>query len=165
MAKESETVLVAELAAFTFRESWSEEGNKTDIDEYINEHFTVEKVLNELTDPSIIYLVAFNRYQPIGYVKLQRNLKPDNYDLEKPFAIDRVYVHKPFQGNKVGSQLLELAIDIAVNESYKTVWLGVWNENLAAIRLYERFGFHRFGTYQFIMGSIVSDDYLMMRKI
>ena len=33
------------------------------------------------------------------------------------------------------------------------IWLGVWEKNLRAIRLYEKWGFKKVGTKEFILGS------------
>ncbi len=165
IANLNDSISVSNLASETFRESWTEEGNEADVNQYLSENFTAEHISKELADKNITYLLAFNNNEPIAYLKLERNLMPDNYQLEKPISISRVYVRKLYQGKQIGSVLLDQAIAIAKKEDYKTIWLGVWNQNYNALQLYERFGFERFGIYQFVMGSALSDDYLMMKKI
>lgn len=164
-AEPKDFALVAKLAEQTFRESWTEDGNEADIDQYVNENFTKEKIAAELSDNNISFLLAFEDEQPVAYVKLKRNLQPDNHQLEKPVSVSRVYVRKPFQGKQIGTKLLEQAESLTRKENFKTLWLGVWNENLGALRLYKRFGFEQFGIYKFIMGTVSSDDFLMMKKL
>lgn len=157
--------IIALLAEETFRESWTEEGNECDVDTYVNENFTQEKVKEEITKVKARYLLALDDRYPVAYVKLESHLQPDGFELEKPISVSRVYVRKLFQGKGIGFYLLNLCVKLAQEEGFKTMWLGVWNENYRALRLYEQFGFERFGMYQFIMGTAVSDDYLMMRKL
>ena len=164
-ANPEECRLVAHLTEYTFRESWTEDGNESDVTHYVNENFSQEVIKHELKGSSIIYLLAFNEEVAVGYIKLERNLQPEGHQYVKPFSISRVYVMKSFQGNQIGSRLLQQAIEIATKENFEMIWLGVWNENYRALHLYERFGFERFGTYQFIMGKAISNDYLMMKKL
>ncbi len=165
LANANDFIAVSTLAAETFRESWTEEGNETDIDQYVNDNFIVGKIIEELADANITYVIALHNDEPIAYLKLERNLMPDNYHLEKPVSVSRVYVRKLYQGKQIGSVLLDQAIAIAKKEKYKTMWLGVWNQNYNALRLYERFCFEKFGVHRFVMGTAGSDDYLMMKKI
>ncbi len=165
LATSTDTYLVAQITEETFRESWTEEGNQEDMDHYISENFTNQIVEKELANLQIAYLLAFDGNYPVGYLKLDFNLQPDTYQLEKPASISRVYVRKSQQGLQIGSSLLKQAIAKSLVENYKTIWLGVWNQNNGAMRLYQKFGFVQFGMYQFIMGSVVSDDFLMMRKL
>ena len=165
VAKPEESAMLAQLTEQTFRESWTEEGNEADVDQYVSESFAASVMSKELANPAISYLLALNSNNAVAYCKLERNLQPDNHELEKTISISRVYVSKAFHNKQIGSELLKRSIELAQQEKFKTIWLGVWNENHSAIRLYERFGFVRFGTYQFIMGTAVSNDYLMMRLV
>lgn len=165
IATEKDAQILALLSASTFRESWIEEGNEADINLYLSQYFTNEQIKRELEDETIIYLLAFNGDEVIGYSKSELNLQPEGYELDLPFSISRVYIDKQYQRMKVGSGLLKQTIDIAREQDFKTIWLGVWNQNNDAIRLYQRFGFSQFGHYKFVMGSIVSDDYLMWLKL
>ena len=156
---------VVQLSANTFIESWKESEEEKDINTYVKENFNAERVLSELNDESIIYLFAEINGHPVGYIKLQQNCQPEGHELVRPIAIHRLYVEKEKQGLKIGSLLISKAKSIAAEEKYNFLWLGVWNRNYGALRLYERMGFTVFGEYKFIMGASVSDDYLMKCKI
>ncbi len=94
-------------------------------------------------------------------MKLQREFQPEGHILESPVALHRLYIKKEYQGLGYGTRLIQEAFGMARKEGFKYLWLGVWYQNLRAIQLYERMGFEIFGNYLFIMGSIVSNDYLM----
>jgi ribosomal protein S18 acetylase RimI-like enzyme len=165
LAEPESFAAIADLATFTFRESWIEPGNESDIEEYIDSHFSPEVMERELAKDTILYYIIALKGESAGYIKLQKNDQPENYRLERPLAIHRIYIKKQFQNLKLGSQLIEFAISFAKENGFSNVWLGVWNENYGAIRFYEKYGFIRFGNYEFIMGNIVSDDYLMGLKL
>ena len=149
----------------TFCESWLESDNTDDINVYVQENFGQEQLQKELTDDSIIYLLLRSGERPIAYIKLERNANPEGFTLLRPLALHRIYVRKEYHGQRSGTKLIEAAIAIAHNEGFMNIWLGVWNVNHGAIRLYEKFGFQIFGNYQFIMGSIISDDFLMKLEL
>lgn len=157
--------MVADLAAFTFREAWLEPGNEQDLERYVEENFNLDVIKKELSNADITYLLVFAEDELAGYVKLQRNDQPEGYELKKTVALHRLYIKAKFRNMKLGGALVEHSISLAEKEGFQSIWLGVWNENHHAIRFYNRFGFERFGNYQFIMGSIVSDDYLLKKEL
>ena len=149
----------------TFSESWMESDNSNDIEVYVKEYFGREQLEKELKNDGILYLQMRSGSTSVGYIKLERQASPEGYVLENSLALHRIYVRKEYQGRRLGTKLLEAAIAIGHTEGFKTIWLGVWNANKGAIRLYEKFGFQIFGNYQFKMGSTISDDYLMKLEL
>ncbi len=76
----------------------------------------------------------------------------------------QVYVRAGHRNNGIGAKLVEHLIEHARHHVLQ-VHLGVWSENLPAIRLYERFGFRTYGTeprYLFVDGRFI-DEHLMVR--
>lgn len=61
--------------------------------------------------------------------------------------------------------LLQRSLEIAKQENFSSIWLGVWHKNEKAIQLYKRYGFEYFGNYHFIMGTVVSEDYLFKKML
>jgi len=76
----------------------------------------------------------------------------------------QVYVRPRLRGQGVGQRLVEHLLDHARHHVLQ-VHLGVWSENVPAIRLYERLGFKVYGTeprYLFVNGRFI-DEHLMVR--
>lgn len=61
--------------------------------------------------------------------------RPDEY------YIDTVCVHPEFRGKDIGSLLLHHAEDVALGEGFSKLALNVEEENVAALRLYDRVGY------------------------
>ena len=45
----------------------------------------------------------------------------------------------------------------------RTLWIGVWSENLGAQRFYARHGFGRVGSYEFPVGRVRDLEYILRR--
>ncbi|RPD45736.1 N-acetyltransferase [Hymenobacter sediminis] len=58
--------------------------------------------------------------------------------------IKRIAVLQAYHGQKVGQRLYNQAIQLAQQAQAADVWLGVWEEDPRAIRLYEKKGFVAF---------------------
>ncbi|MFD2832491.1 GNAT family N-acetyltransferase [Christiangramia antarctica] len=72
---------------------------------------------------------------------------------------------KEFHGKKVGKMLYDKAIELAKEKNIDNVWLGVWEENLRAIRFYEKNGFVAFDKHIFKLGNDEQTDIMMKLKL
>jgi ribosomal protein S18 acetylase RimI-like enzyme len=76
----------------------------------------------------------------------------------------QVYVRPEHRGSGMAAALVEHLIEHARRHVVQ-VHLGVWSENVPAIKLYERLGFATYGTeprYLFVNGRYI-DEHLMVR--
>lgn len=76
--------------------------------------------------------------------------------------LQRLYVETSLQGRGLGRKLLEAALAHPRLAEAKRVFLQVWEENERALRLYESFGFRRFGMTTFGVGSEVMEDLVLV---
>jgi len=68
-------------------------------------------------------------------------------------------------GKGLGKQLLFLTLAQAIDLGHKSMWLGVWEENEAAIRFYQKWGFEQKSAHNFMLGSDLQNDWLMTRSL
>lgn len=76
----------------------------------------------------------------------------------------QVYVRPEHRGTGMSGALVE-HLAAHVPEGVRQIHLGVWSENIPAIKLYEKLGFTTYGTeprYLFVNGRYI-DEYLMVR--
>lgn len=153
------------LSRKTFYDAFEHLNNPEDFEAYTSVAFTLEKLLVELENPDSQFYFALIDDQPVGYVKLNyRNAQTEFNDADA-IEVERIYVLASQQGKKIGNQLLDFAIDKAVKEDMKYIWLGVWEHNHNAQRFYERNGFVTCGSHHFWVGNDKQTDILMRRDL
>ena len=145
----------------TFFETFSKSNSEENMQKYLDEGFSIEKLTTELTDSNAEFYFAVLDLEVIGYLKLnfgdsQTELK-DNKSLE----IERIYVSKEFHGKSVGQLLYDKAIEVAKQKNANYVWLGVWEENPRAISFYKKNGFVEFDKHIFKLGNDEQIDIMM----
>ncbi|WP_448528715.1 GNAT family N-acetyltransferase [Raineya sp.] len=155
------------LAQETFREKWTPIDGKELVESYIQKNMQISHFQNALQNSDISFWIAFWQGKPCGYLKIIRNAIPDNYTyLGKCFLqIEKLYLFAFAQRLKIGSELMKIALQVAQNENFDVIWLGVWSKNEQAIRFYEKFGFQKIGDWIFVMGDKICEDEWIMAKV
>lgn len=102
----------------------------------------------------------------IGFVQLTRGtLEECVAQKEKPIELQRLYVAQECHGRGVGKALIERAEEMAREQGFATLWLGVWEENFKAQKVYERMGFGKVGEHDFKMGECVQTDWILSKDL
>ncbi|MNU25424.1 Protease synthase and sporulation negative regulatory protein PAI 1 [compost metagenome] len=158
-------IALQQIGRKTFEETFSESNSKENMEKYLREGFSEEKLLDELADENSEFYFAIDDGDIIGYLKInfgnaQTELK-DNKGLE----IERIYVLSKYHGKKVGQLLYDHAIEIATKSLAKYVWLGVWEENPRAINFYKKNGFVEFDKHIFVLGDDEQTDIMMKKRL
>ena len=76
--------------------------------------------------------------------------------------LKRLYVVPGAQGAGLGGRLLQAALDW-LSAPGRTLWVGVWSENLGAQRFYASAGFEKVGDYLFPVGSSRDHEFILRR--
>lgn len=153
------------LSIQTFKETFEEVNTEEDMQKYLDENLSIEKLKTELENPNSEFYFAENNDEILGYLKLNFKDAQTEKVEENHFEIERIYVLKAFLGQKIGQILFDKAIEIGREKNLEYVWLGVWEENHRAIRFYGKNGFEIFGKHDFVLGEDVQTDLLMKMKI
>jgi ribosomal protein S18 acetylase RimI-like enzyme len=161
----SEIYLLQGIGRQTFFETFSSSNSEENMNNYLEEGFSIEKLTDELNDKNSEFYFAMLGQSVVGYLKInfgdsQTEIK-DSLSLE----IERIYVLKEFHGKKVGQLLYEKAIQIALQMDADYIWLGVWEENLRAISFYKKNGFIEFDKHIFKLGDDEQTDIMMKLKL
>ena len=153
------------LSNQTFKETFEEVNTEEDMQKYLLENLSIEKLKTELENVNSEFYFAENNGEILGYLKLNfKDAQTEKLE-ENHFEIERIYVLKAFLGQKIGQILFDKAIEIGREKNLEYVWLGVWEENHRAIRFYGKNGFEIFGKHDFVLGKDVQTDLLMKMKI
>ncbi len=157
--------VLRDLAEHTFREAYAEDTDTTNMERYVARHFTLEQVLQDLSDAQAQYLLAMHDDEPIGYALLRRYRTHPDIDGQPALMLHRIYVRRHYWCKQVGASLLQHIIQIAQKEKFACIWLVVWDQNIRAIRFYEKYGFAHCGYELFELGDEITNDWVMQKKL
>lgn len=147
----------------TFYETFAKHNSEDEMQKYLDESFASEKLIKELTTLDSQFFIAWEGESPIGYLKLNSGKAQTELQDENSIEIERIYVKSKYHGKKMGQILYDKALEIALQEKKKYLWLGVWEENVRAVNFYKKNGFVEFDKHIFKLGNEEQTD-LMMRK-
>jgi diamine N-acetyltransferase len=157
----NDIVQLCEIGKITFVETYGDQNTPENLKNYLQEKFNKEQISDEIQTPKTIFLLVELENEPIGYAKMRFNLV-ENPD-EKALEIERIYISKKYHGQKYGAMLMQKCIDVAIENKYESIWLGVWEHNPKAISFYQKWGFEVFGEHIFQLGDDAQTDFLMKK--
>ncbi|MNJ88795.1 Protease synthase and sporulation negative regulatory protein PAI 1 [compost metagenome] len=149
----------------TFEETFTAYNTAANMQQYLKEGFSSEKLLNEINDPGAKFYLAVMDKEVVGYLKINSGNSQTEMKDSKALEIERIYVLAQYHGLKVGQLLYEKALQIAIDKGVKYIWLGVWEENPRAIRFYTKNGFTEFDKHIFKLGTDEQIDIMMRKEI
>ena len=149
------------ISKTTFTETFASVNTEENMRRYLNENLRIDKLKEELNNPNSQFYFAKAKDQIIGYLKINLPGSQTEKSFSGSLEIERIYVLKKFQHQKIGHLLLEKAKHIAKEMAYPYLWLGVWEHNSKAINFYTRHGFAEFGSHAFQLGDDEQTDILM----
>ena len=141
--------LISALATVTFFEAYFEQDDPPDLANYLAESFTADQIADELADPGTHFFLIHRGRPAVGYAKIRDTEPHASVTSRNAIELQRIYAVERVWGCGVGEKLLTHCIDFACERGKDVLWLGVWEQNLRAIRFYEKYGFTRVGTLEF----------------
>ena len=145
----------------TFYETFSSDNTKEDMEDYLKENFAYEQIESEIkNNASRFYIVEHNK-EAVAYMKLNFDKAQTEKGHNNTLEVQRIYVLQEYKSNHIGKRLIEKAIKIGRDHHLNYIWLGVWENNINAIKFYEKQGFEKFDTHVFELGEDEQTDHLM----
>jgi ribosomal protein S18 acetylase RimI-like enzyme len=153
------------IARKIFAETFRDYNSLENLNKYLDEKFSVEKLKEELGNPSSSFYFAENENEVIGFLKTNTGKAQTELNDLDAFEIERIYVLEAYHGKKVGQLLIDKALEEAQKTTSSYVWLGVWENNHRAVRFYQKNGFEKFDTHIFRLGDEEQTDWMMKREL
>jgi ribosomal protein S18 acetylase RimI-like enzyme len=158
---------LAALAERTVRDTFADHNSIDDIEAYVRDSFSLDRVRAELADDANTFLLAFmdGDEKLDGYAKLRTGTTDPSVTGRDAVELQRLYVDRSVTGKAVGAALMGASLDAARSAGHQTLWLGVWERNTRAISFYERWQFETVGDHEFRLGSDHQTDLIMARRV
>ena len=161
----SDIHLLQNIGRETFSETFSEGNTEENMNNYLAEGFSSEKLHAEINNPDSEFYFAIQENKVIGYLKINFGQSQTEIKDDKAFEIERIYVLKEFHEKNIGQLLFEKAIEIATQKNAEYVWLSVWEKNPRAINFYKKNGFVEFDKHIFVLGDDEQTDIMMKLQL
>lgn len=166
LAKEADAKVIALLGRITFNETFGHLFRyKSDILDYHDKTFAVEKISKGIVKPENIFWIATVNQLPVGYAKLKLNSESEFINSENICQLQKIYVLNDFLSMKIGLELQNRLLAKAEELGFEKIWLSVLNENLRAINFYKKNGFRAMGNHGFQIGKEHFDFTAMAKKL
>ncbi|MES2371386.1 MAG: GNAT family N-acetyltransferase [Bacteroidota bacterium] len=156
--------LIADISRETFYETYVAYNTKADMDKFMSEQFSKEKLIAQVGVEGNLFLLAYENEALAGYVFLRDERHPQIPE-ENAVEICRFYARSSFIGRGVGKAMMQAAVAHALAANKTFIWLIVWQQNERALQFYTSFGFEIFAEQDFILGDDVQRDWGMRLKI
>jgi ribosomal protein S18 acetylase RimI-like enzyme len=161
----SDAVLLAELGARTFFDTFADGTKPEDMAAYLSAAFGEGVQAAELADAASTFFVAETDGAASGYAKLHAGEAEACVKGRKPVELARLYVAREWLGRGVGEALMRACVEEARRAGHLTMWLGVWEHNARALAFYRKWGFGVIGEHVFPVGSDPQTDLIMERAL
>lgn len=160
-----DVALLQRISRQTFVETFGGQNTEADMQQYLHERLSAERLSQELAHPSSYFYLATVDGEPAGYLKLNTGEAQTEAEAPEALEVERIYVLRAHQHEGIGQALLTHALTVAIQMYRSYVWLGVWEHNEKAIRFYRRNHFEVYSRHVFTLGSDPQTDLMMRRTL
>lgn len=157
--------MLQEISYETFNETFKHQNSPENMHAYLEKAFNLPQLEKELSDVSSAFFFVYFHNEVAGYLKVNTNDSQSEEMGDDSLEIERIYIRSKFQKHGLGKNLLNQAMDIAVKQNKRKIWLGVWEKNENAIAFYKKMGFVQTGAHSFYMGDEEQTDFIMTKTL
>jgi ribosomal protein S18 acetylase RimI-like enzyme len=154
---------LAAIGRDTFVETFGHLYPPEDLAAFLENAYGVDKTRRDLADPAKAAWLVEEDGKAVGHALAGPCDLPHDDVAPADGELKRLYILAAHRGGGAGSRLLAETFAWLEKDVPRTLWIGVWSENLGAQRLYERHGFAKAGEYEFVVGSIRDREFILRR--
>ena len=174
-ATPSDAPEIASIGGSTFENAFSYSMPAEDCKEYIRTTYSASAIQQQIDESEInkMFIAKIdNETLAFLHMKLGTTEPCIPADVTQ-CELYRLYVSTKAHGKGIGKRLMNFAIKWGTENITSRrqkgekglIWLGVWEENLGAQRLYKSFGFDKVGQHGFVMGATTQYDDILIKWV
>jgi diamine N-acetyltransferase len=154
------------LSLTSFKEAFEKDNNPEDFKAYVDEAFSQRQIVKDLEESGSIFFLAYINHELAGYARLRNSTEVQaQFPNKKMIELHRLYALGKFIGRGVGKTLMNHCITHAKQKGLDMIWLGVWEKNDHAQGFYKNFGFEKFSSHVFVVGTDPQTDFLLKKDL
>jgi len=159
----ADAAALCENSRSTFTETFGHLYPPSDLRAFLNGAHSVEIAAHDLADPASAVWLAEADGRAVGHALVGPCKLPHPEVTPACGELKRIYLESAWHGGGDGARLMDLALAWLERDGPRRIWLGVWSQNLRAQALYHRFGFEKVGEYEFPVGEIRDQEFILRR--
>lgn len=141
---------VSYLGKVTFSETFGYLFKQETLENYLETTFSCEKIEESLKKGENHFFVTYLDDEPVGYVKIKENSKYEGIDESKnQIQLQKIYLISKYHRLGIGTAMMEVCKELFKKFAPVTVWLDVHEDNIKAMKYYEKCGFSKIGKYYY----------------
>jgi RimJ/RimL family protein N-acetyltransferase len=162
-AQVADAAALARIGAATFVETFGHLYPASDLEPYLRSAYDVDATRATLSDPDCAAWLLEADGIAVGHALAgpcglpHPEVRPGDGELK------RLYLLRSHQNGGHGGAMFGAVIDWLERDGPRTLWIGVWSQNLGAQRFYARHGFERVGDYDFVVGATRDHEFILRR--
>jgi diamine N-acetyltransferase len=156
---------LAALATRTFADAFAADNRPEDLQAHLESSYGVAQQSQELSDPNEITLLAFSGETLIAFAQVRRKVPPECVTQAQAIEVHRFYVDRLAHGKGVAQALMAAVKSASKEFDAKHLWLSAWERNPRAVAFYTKMGFEIVGSADFMVGSDVQTDHIMVASL
>ncbi|OXM88375.1 GNAT family N-acetyltransferase [Paenibacillus rigui] len=157
--------ILQKISIETFNDTFKDQNSPENMKAYLEKAFNSKQLETELSNRSSEFFFICLNEELAGYLKVNTDDAQSEEMGDESLEIERIYIRYKCQGKGLGKYLLNKAVDIALRQNKKNMWLGVWEKNENAIAFYKKMGFAHTGAHSFYMGDEKQIDFIMTKVL
>jgi diamine N-acetyltransferase len=161
----SDVQILSALGIVTCYEAYFELDPSQDLAEYCVNFYSLQQLTIEIEDTNSTHLIAELNNKAIGYAKLREGKQVECLQDKNAIEVQRIYLLEKMKGRNFGKILMEKCCEIGREKGYETIWLGVWDKNIAAQKFYEKIGMKNVGITDFTDGKNEFVNFVFAKKL
>lgn len=153
--------VISVIAAYCFEDTFRTSCTREDMITFLRQAYNHDALAQEFSNTNSHFFILYVDHSIAGYLKV--NFKDAQTEQMGPnmMEIERLYILPQYKRMRLGSTLMQFALDYAHQHKATGVWLGVWENNEPAKSFYTKHGFHFAGSHTFTVGDDDQTDLLM----
>lgn len=164
----SDALAVANLGAKVYAATFGHSVTKEQMNRYLEESYSIEATESEITSKQKDMVVATDGESGaiVGFALLTRgSTEPCIEQFQDTVELQRIYVDTEAHGRGIGKRLILKVEEMAREQGFRHVWLGVWEHNLKARKVYEGLGYAYVGYHDFDLGGDIQKDDILIKTL
>ena len=161
----SELTILQKIATDAYWQTFGESTTVENNQRFLDEAYTLQQFERELNEANSNYYLAWDGNEAAGFLRMRLSGEVNHLLGDNTVELQRLYIHPDHQGKKIGSVLMNFALDYASQRKFEWIWLGVWEFNFRAQAFYKKFGFKRFSEHVFQVGDDPQIDWLLKKRV